>query len=58
MTIWHAVAICFAVLGLADLAFADPVGTWLTEGGKSRVRVVNCGGNLCGTIVWLKEPNL
>ena len=36
---------------------ADPTGTWLTEGGKSRVRVADCGGALCGTIVWLKEPN-
>src|SRR5438045_3969805 len=36
---------------------ADPLGTWLTEGGKSRVRVADCGGALCGSIVWLKEPN-
>ena len=35
---------------------ADPTGTWLTEGGKSRVRVADCGGALCGTIVGLKEP--
>ena len=36
---------------------ADPTGTWLTEGGKSRVKIVRCGNALCGTIVWLKEPN-
>src|SRR5207244_5790093 len=43
---------------LADAAAAaDPLGTWLTEGGKSRVRLVNCGGAVCGSIIWLREPN-
>ena len=36
---------------------ADPAGSWLTEGGKSQVRVVRCGNALCGTIIWLKEPD-
>lgn len=48
------------VLGLAltgRALAADPVGTWLTDGGKSRVRIANCGAALCGTIVWLKDPN-
>ncbi len=31
-------------------------GTWATEGSKSHVTIVACGDNLCGTIVWLKEP--
>jgi uncharacterized protein (DUF2147 family) len=35
---------------------ADPFGTWLTGDGQARIRVDRCGGNLCGTIVWLKEP--
>jgi uncharacterized protein (DUF2147 family) len=38
-------------------ALADPGGTWLTQGGTSRIRIDRCGGALCGTIVWLKEPN-
>jgi uncharacterized protein (DUF2147 family) len=51
----------WVVLGLATalcgLAFAgDPSGTWLTEGGKSQVRLVHCGEALCGRIQWLKEP--
>lgn len=33
------------------------VGTWLTEGGRSHVRIAPCGAKLCGNIVWLKEPN-
>ena len=36
---------------------ADPAGTWLTEEGKAVIRVADCGGALCGTIVSLKEPN-
>jgi uncharacterized protein (DUF2147 family) len=54
-------AVLFAVmaaLGLPSTASAaDPTGTWLTEGGKSQVKIVRCGNALCGTIVWLKEPN-
>ena len=36
---------------------ADPNGVWLTQTGTSRIRVADCGGALCGTIIWLKEPN-
>ena len=53
-----AIALTLLSMPLADLAFAgDPAGTWLTASGKSRVRIADCGGTLCGTIVWLKEPN-
>lgn len=45
------------VLALAAPALADPIGTWLTESGNSRVKIENCGGALCGNVVWLKEPN-
>jgi uncharacterized protein (DUF2147 family) len=57
MIMLRATAIAFAVLGLTDAALADPIGTWLTENGRSRVRIADCGGALCGTVVWLKEPN-
>ena len=36
---------------------AEPIGTWLTQDRDSQVRIVNCGGALCGNLVWLKEPN-
>jgi uncharacterized protein (DUF2147 family) len=36
---------------------ADPMGTWNTEDGKAVIRIANCGGALCGTIVALKEAN-
>lgn len=36
---------------------APHVGMWLTEGGKSRVEVSDCGGEICAKIVWLQQPN-
>ncbi len=50
----------FAILGLAAVTPAsagDPRGNWLTESGRAKVAIVNCGGALCGNIVGLKEPN-
>jgi uncharacterized protein (DUF2147 family) len=54
-------ALALGVLGMVAAApasfAADPTGTWVTENGRSHVRVFNCGGALCGSIVWLKEAN-
>jgi uncharacterized protein (DUF2147 family) len=55
-----AAALCFSVIGMAAAmpAFAaDPTGTWYTESRDAQVRIANCGGALCGTLVWLQEPN-
>jgi uncharacterized protein (DUF2147 family) len=59
MNILRPTMIAAALLGivLTPASAADPAGTWLTEGGKATVRVADCGGALCGTIVALKEPN-
>ena len=58
MTTSRAVAMMLATLGLicVEPAFADPAGMWLTENGRSRVRVAACGAALCGTVVGLAEP--
>jgi uncharacterized protein (DUF2147 family) len=45
-------AATFATPALA----ADPLGTWYTADNDSQVRITNCGGALCGTLVGLKEP--
>jgi uncharacterized protein (DUF2147 family) len=51
-----------AAIGVSGLSVirpalaAEPTGTWYTANGDSQVRVVKCGGALCGAIVWLKEP--
>jgi uncharacterized protein (DUF2147 family) len=59
MTASRLVMMILAALSLVHIqpASADPVGTWLTEGGRSRVRVAPCGSALCGTVVSLNEPN-
>jgi uncharacterized protein (DUF2147 family) len=36
---------------------AEPIGTWYTEDAKAIIRIANCGGALCGTIISLKEAN-
>ena len=54
----HLAAIALVALGATGSArAAEPTGTWLTQNGSSRIKIADCGGALCGTIVWLKEPN-
>jgi len=38
------------------LAGGDPAGIWLTQAGDAKVRVSKCGSNICGVVVWLKDP--
>jgi len=67
MSINRMAAAAFWLLTIASLiagpnaitpAFAaDPLGTWYTKDNESQVRIANCGDGLCGTLVWLKEPN-
>jgi len=58
-----ATALCLALLAcaagwpFAAARAADPTGTWYTEDKESQVRITNCGGAICGALVWLKEPN-
>ena len=49
---------CITFVAFAsDVQAADPHGIWQTEGGKAQVRLADCGGALCGTIIGLSEPN-
>ena len=41
---------------IAPAFAADPLGTWLTGDKKGKVRIVNCGGAICGNLVWVDEP--
>jgi uncharacterized protein (DUF2147 family) len=53
--------VCAAMFGLALLSSAAlagaPEGVWLSEDGDTKVHLAQCGGKLCGTVVWLKKPN-
>ena len=51
-------SVALLMLASAQSARAEePLGNWLTQGGNSRIKIADCGGALCGTIAWLKEPN-
>ena len=55
----HAVAVLAAAAWLAAAATAqarDAFGLWLTKDRDAKVRVSDCGGALCGTVVWLAQP--
>ena len=47
----------FAFLATPVLAQDLAGTTWLRETGASRVKFAPCGEALCGSIVWLKDPN-
>lgn len=49
-------AVGLALVAIRPAAAAEPFGTWLTGDGKGQVRIVDCGGALCGNLIWLKEP--
>lgn len=51
-----ALAAVLALTGSEGALAADPNGVWLTQTGGSRIRLADCAGALCGTIIWLKEP--
>ena len=48
-----AALLCAAFTGSA---LASPEGVWSMTNGKVTVSVDECGGNLCATIVGMKEP--
>jgi uncharacterized protein (DUF2147 family) len=50
-------AMVLALNLLAPALAADPMGNWLTGDKKGKVKIVNCGGAICGSLVWLQEPN-
>ena len=34
----------------------DIFGNWARDDGAARVKVANCGGNICATNTWIKDP--
>ena len=52
------------VLAVSMMAFVsspvfagDPTGTWLSQDGDVKMKVSHCGGAICSSIAWLKQPN-
>ncbi len=50
-------AIALGPMLIAPALAGDPLGTWLAGDKKGKIHIVNCGGALCGNLVWLAEPN-
>lgn len=36
-------------------AASDPTGTWLNDTGRGAIEIKDCGGKLCGHVVWVKD---
>ena len=49
-------AVCLAALAGAGAAHAaSPTGVWIDHTGRGAVEITECGANLCGRLVWLKD---
>jgi uncharacterized protein (DUF2147 family) len=57
-------ALSTAGLALTSLAAmsparaAEPIGTWLVEGGYAHIKMDICGDKLWGIVAWEKKPNV
>ncbi|MBN8911169.1 MAG: DUF2147 domain-containing protein [Rhizobiales bacterium] len=38
------------------LAAGDPQGVWMNDTGRGAIEIKDCGGKLCGHVVWVKDP--
>jgi uncharacterized protein (DUF2147 family) len=52
-----AFAVALMSTGMVPAVAGDPTGVWVSENGDTKVRVSRCGGSLCGSLAWLREPN-
>jgi uncharacterized protein (DUF2147 family) len=48
------VALSLAACGAAS-AGPSPIGVWMDQTGRGAVEIIDCGGKLCGHIVWVKD---
>ncbi len=46
-----------AALLTAPASANDAQGVWQRSDGAARVQFSPCSGGLCGTVVWVKDPN-
>ena len=49
-------AVAAAVCEVGAASAGDATGVWMRSSGSSKIRIEDCGGALCGTIVWEKAP--
>ena len=39
------------------LAAGDPTGIWVNDTGRGAIEIKDCGGKLCGHVVWVKDTS-
>ena len=44
-------------IGSLPASAEEMVGTWLTQQADAHIRVAKCGKAMCGTVVWLRDPD-
>ena len=49
-------ALCATALMSSVASAGGAEGTWVSQDGGLKVQLVDCGGKLCGRVVWLGEP--
>jgi uncharacterized protein (DUF2147 family) len=49
-------AVALASTGSVALAAPNPLGVWIDHTGRGAVEITDCGGKLCGRLVWFKDP--
>lgn len=48
--------LALAVLATTPAVSAtDPIGVWIDHTGRGAVEIADCGGRMCGKLVWLKD---
>jgi uncharacterized protein (DUF2147 family) len=61
MTRFYLPLVAFSLASIAMMSeparAGDPTGMWLSQDGDVKMRVSQCGSDICGHITWLKEPN-
>ncbi len=53
--ILRAIALTAGMAATATSAQSDPKGVWIDHTGRGAVEIADCGGSLCGHVVWIKD---
>lgn len=54
MRILSSMILSLALVGSAQAAGPDPFGQWVRGDGNAKVKIVQCGANLCAINTWIK----
>jgi uncharacterized protein (DUF2147 family) len=54
MKILSAIAVSLLLSSAAHAAGPDPMGNWARGDGNAKVKIVQCGSNLCAINTWIK----